>query len=73
MTITINSKNKKESEKIKTILKAIEVDFEEDVNEFRDETEYLNSTESNRNHLEKSLEAAEKGDFEKISIESLWK
>jgi hypothetical protein len=73
MTITIKPKNKKESEKIKTILKAIEVDFEEDVNEFRDETEYLNSTESNRNHLEKSLEAAEKGDFEKISIDSLWK
>jgi hypothetical protein len=73
MIITIKPKDKKESEKIKTILKAIEVDFEEDVNEFRDETEYLNSTESNRNHLEKSLEAAEKGDFEKISIDSLWK
>ena len=73
MTITINPKNKKESEKIKAILKAIEVDFMEDVNEFRDETEYLNSTQSNRNHLEKSLEAAKEGDFEKISIDSLWK
>ena len=73
MIITIKPKDKKESEKIKTILKAIEVDFEEDVNEFRDETEYLNSTESNRNHLEKSLEAAKEGDFEKISIDSLWK
>lgn len=73
MTITINPKNKKESEKIKTILKAIEVDFVEDVIEFRDETEYLNSTESNRDHLKKSLKAAETGNFEKISIGSLWK
>ena len=73
MTITINPKSKKESEKIKAILKAIEVDFEEDVNGLRDETEYLNSTQSNRNHLEKSLEAAKEGDFEKISIDSLWK
>ncbi|MDP2452905.1 MULTISPECIES: hypothetical protein [unclassified Kaistella] len=30
MTITVNPKNKKESEKIKAILKAIEVDFVED-------------------------------------------
>ena len=62
MTITIKPKNKKESEKIKAILKAIEVDFVEDTYD-KDFVE----------KIQKSRLEIEQGDTKKIARASLWK
>ena len=62
MTITINPKNKKESEKIKAILKAIEVDFVEDTND--------------KDFVKKILESKQEikeGKTVKVALEDLWK
>ena len=62
MTITINPKNKKESEKIKAILKAIEVDFVEDTN--------------HKDFVKKILESKQEikeGKTVKVALEDLWK
>ena len=62
MTITINPKNKKESEKIKAILKAIEVDFIEETYD----KEFVKKI------LESKQEIKE-GKTEKVALEDLWK
>lgn len=60
MTIAINPKNKKESEKIKTILKAIEVDFVEETYD----TDFVKK-------IQKSRLEIEQGETEKIELASL--
>ena len=62
MTITIKPKNKKESEKIKTILKAIEVDFTEETYD----TDFVKK-------IQKSRLEIEQGDTKKIALANLWK
>lgn len=62
MTITIKPKNKKESEKIKAILKAIEVDFVEDTYD----KDFVKK-------IQKSRLEIEQGDTKKIALASLWK
>ena len=62
MTITINPKNKKESEKIKAILKAIEVDFVEDTYD----KDFVKK-------IQKSRLEIEQGDTKKIGLANLWK
>lgn len=62
MTITINPKNKKESEKIKAILKAIEVDFIEETYD----KEFVKKI------LESKQEIKE-GKTVKVALEDLWK
>ena len=64
MTITINPKNKKELAKIKTILKAIEVDFIES------EEPYNKDFVSK---IEKSRKEISKGETKKIALDDLWK
>ena len=62
MTITIHPKNKKESEKIKAILKAIEVDFVEDTYD--------------KDFVKKILESKQEikeGKTVKVALEDLWK
>lgn len=62
MTITINPKNKKESEKIKAILKAIEVDFIEETYD-KDFVKKI---------LESKQEIKERKTV-KVALEDLWK
>ncbi|AZI33593.1 DUF2683 family protein [Kaistella carnis] len=62
MTITIKPKNKKESEKIKAILKAIEVDFVEDTYD----KDFVKK-------IQKSRLEIEQGDTKKIGLANLWK
>lgn len=58
MTITIKPKNKKESETIKQILKAIEVDFVEDTTE----SDWWNElSEAQKNSIEIGLKDIEEG------------
>ena len=58
MTITIKPKNKKESEKVKAILKAIEVDFIED----SVENDWWNElSDSEKNSIEMGLKDVEEG------------
>ena len=64
MTITINPKNKKELAKIKTILKAIEVDFIESEDSY-DKDFVLK--------IEKSRKEISKGETKKIALDDLWK
>ncbi|WP_379966615.1 DUF2683 family protein [Epilithonimonas sp. UC225_85] len=64
MTITIYPKNKKELAKIKTILKAIEVDFIES------ETPY---DKDFVNKIEKSRKEISNGETKKIALNNLWK
>ncbi|UOE41074.1 hypothetical protein MTP09_00040 [Chryseobacterium suipulveris] len=71
MTITINPKNQKELRKVKTFLKAIEVDFWESKD--HPETAYLNSTEANKKHLQASLKEAEEEKLVEIKLDDLWK
>ena len=62
MTITINPKNKKESETIKAILKAIEVDFIEETYD--------------KDFVKKILESKQEikeGKTVKVALEDLWK
>ena len=62
MTITINPKSKKESEKIKAILKAIEIEFVEDSYD----QDFVKK-------IQKSRLEIEQGDTEKIPLSGLWK
>lgn len=62
MTITIKPKNKKESEKIKAILKAIEVDFVEHTYD----KDFVKK-------IQKSRLEIEQGDTKKIGLANLWK
>ncbi|KMQ71379.1 DUF2683 family protein [Chryseobacterium koreense] len=64
MTITINPKNQKELRKVKTILKAIEVDFWEN-----DEIYSKQFVEK----IQKSRSEIKKGETKKIKIADLWK
>lgn len=64
MTITINPKNKKELRKVKTILKAIEVDFQENEDEY--DREFVKK-------IQKSREEIKNGEIVKIDIDDLWK
>ena len=63
MTITINPKNKKELAKIKTILKAIEVDFIESEDSY--EKDFVSK-------IEKSRKEISKGETKKIALDDLW-
>lgn len=38
-----------------------------------DETEYLLSSEENKNHLKKSIKQAQSGETSQVDIDSLWK
>ena len=58
MTITISPKNKKESEKIKAILKAIEVDFVEDTLE---NDWWHELSDSEKHSIEMGLKDVEEG------------
>ncbi len=64
MTITINPKNKKELRKVKTILRAIEVDFDETEGSY--DEDFVKK-------IEKSREEIKKGETKKIALENLWK
>ncbi|KFC24472.1 DUF2683 family protein [Chryseobacterium sp. FH1] len=64
MTITINPKNKKELAKIKTILKAIEVDFIESEDSY--DKDFVSK-------IEKSRKEISKGETKKIALDDLWK
>ena len=64
MTSTINPKNKKELAKIKTILKAVEVDFIESEDSY-DKDFVLK--------IEKSRKEISKGETKKIALDDLWK
>ncbi|MCG2793769.1 DUF2683 family protein [Chryseobacterium sp. SC28] len=64
MTITINPKNKKELAKIKTILKAMEVDFVE--NEDAYNKDFVSK-------IEKSRKEISNGETKKIALKDLWK
>lgn len=64
MTITINPKNKKELRKVKTILKAIEVDFVE-IEEPYDK-DFIKK-------IQKSRQEIKKGETQKVALEDLWK
>lgn len=64
MTITINPKNKKELAKIKTILKAIEVDFIESEDSY--DKDFVSK-------IEKSRKEISKGETKKIALDNLWK
>ena len=58
MTITINPKNKKESEKVKTFLKEIEVDFVED----NAESDWWNElSDAEKKSIEMGLKDIEEG------------
>lgn len=63
MTITINPKNKKELAKIKTILKAIEVDFIESEDSY--DKDFVSK-------IEKSRKEISKGETKKIALDDLW-
>lgn len=64
MTITINPKDKKELAKIKTILKAIEVDFIESEDSY--DKDFVSK-------IEKSRKEISKGETKKIALDDLWK
>ena len=62
MTITINPKNEKESEKIKAILKAIEVDFIEETYD----KDFVKK-------IQESKQEIKEGKTVKVALEDLWK
>jgi len=58
MTITVNPKNKKQLEQVKTILKAIDVDFVED----QIENDWFNAlSEEEKNSIEMGLKDSSEG------------
>ena len=58
MTITVNPKNKKQLEQVKTFLKAIEVDF---VEEHKDNDWWNEISDAEKNSIEMGLKDAEEG------------
>ena len=58
MTITVNPKNKKQLEQVKTFLKAIEVDF---VEEHKDNDWWNEISDAEKNSIEMGLKDSEEG------------
>ncbi|WP_417428283.1 DUF2683 family protein [Halpernia sp.] len=64
MTITIKPKNKKELFKIKRILEAVEIEFEESKDIY--DEDFVRKIERSRKEIKN-------GDTKKIAVEDLWK
>jgi len=68
-TLTIHPKDEAQEKAIRAIFDAFSIKYEKEM----DETEYLMSTQANREALDKSIKQAEAGEVVKISLEDLWK
>lgn len=68
-TLTIHPKNEDQEKVIRMFLDALHVKYEKD----EDETSYLLSSESNKDHLQKSIQQAEEGKVHSISLDDIWK
>ncbi|MET3978815.1 hypothetical protein ABIB62_001385 [Mucilaginibacter sp. UYP25] len=68
-TLTVHPKNEQQEKALKAIFDAFSVDYEKEL----DETEYLSSSETNKQALNKSIEELEAGKGIKVSLEDLWK
>jgi len=67
--LTIHPKDEAQEKALKAIFDAFSIKYEKEL----DETEYLTSTEANRESLDRSIQQAEAGEVVKISLEDLWK
>lgn len=68
-TFTIHPKSEEQEKALKVIFDAFDVKYEKEM----DETEYLMSTEANKNALRESIQELEEGKGIKVSLENLWK
>jgi len=69
LTLTIHPKSEEQEKALKVIFDAFGVEYEKEL----DETEYLMSTEANKNALLESIQEIEAGKGIKVSLEDLWK
>lgn len=73
-TIIVHPKSQNKLQEIKSILKALKVDFEvKGLVEPMDETTYLSSSPANKKHLNDSIKNIKKGNVSKVKLEDLWK
>ena len=68
-TLTIHPKDEAQERALKVIFDAFDVKYEKEI----DETEYLMSTDANREALLESIQELEAGKGIKVSLEDLWK
>jgi PHD/YefM family antitoxin component YafN of YafNO toxin-antitoxin module len=67
-TIVVYPKNEEQEKALMLILDAFDVIYEKE----QDETEYLMSTEANREALDESIRQLEAGKGVKVSLKDLW-
>jgi hypothetical protein len=68
-TLTIHPKNEAQEKALKAIFDAFEIRYEKEL----DETEYLATSEANKNVLNESIRELEAGKGIKVSLDDLWK
>jgi len=68
-TITIHPKDEAQENALKVIFDAFNVQYEKEL----DETEYLMSSQANKDALDESIKELEEGKGVKVSLEDLWK
>lgn len=67
---TLHTENKEQIVALKAFAKLFKLRIDK---KEMDETDYLNSTEANRNSLDKAIEQIENGEGVKIELADLWK
>lgn len=70
-TLTIHPVSEDQETAIRIFLDALHVDYKS--NDVSDDTEYLLSSAKNAEHLQKSIDQANKGEVTKLSLDDIWK
>jgi len=68
-TLIVYAETPEKSEALKAVMKALNVSYEEE----QDTTEYLLSTEANREALEQSLLQIKEGKTSTVNLDEIWK
>ena len=70
-TLTIHPESEDQETAIRIFLDALHVDYK--ANDSSDDTTYLLSSPVNAEHLQKSIDQADKGEVTKLGLDDIWK
>jgi hypothetical protein len=70
-TLTIHPTSEDQETAIRIFLDALHVDYKS--SDGNDDTDYLLSSTANAEHLQKSIDQANKGEVAKLSLDDIWK
>jgi len=70
-TLTVHPVSEDQETAIRLFLDALHVDY--NATDEMDETEYLMSSPANAEHLQRSIEQGNRGEFTRIGLDDIWK